>query len=290
MRIAPVILLAALLVACNTPQQSPTAVSDARLVDGNLPKVIITIDMTQVAATTQPTATPDNVITPTPTIDFSVQFPTAIASPTRYVGVFLGEPTSVGPEGEISIPPTIPPVAGQFDGSAGAAVGSIPVAPQGQPIDGNCPIAIAQAFANAYAANPTLQNFGCPRDAGTSTALVTQRFERGRMFWRDTRQIIIVSDDRNFWRVPDTWQEGQPADDPSLSPPEGASQPVRGFGLAWRSNDTFRNTLGWARGPEVPIASFWQDFDGGSLFLGDNSQIYAIPAGDTGQYVGGIAQ
>jgi hypothetical protein len=110
------------------------------------------------------------------------------------------------------------------------------------------------------------------------------------MFWRDTRQIIIMSDDRNFWRVPDSWNETLPANDPSLSPPEGASQPVRGFGLAWRNNETFQNALGWARGPEIPIASFWQEFDGGSLFLGDSNLIYAIPGGDSGQYVGGVAQ
>lgn len=285
MRITLLILLAAVLVACSTNTQPPTPVSDAQLVDGNLPKMIVTIDMTQVAATTQPTPTTDIEVTPTQTINFESQFPTAIPSPTRYVGVFLGEPTSVGPEGEVSIPPTIPSVAGQFNGGGAVASGPIPVAPAGQPVEGNCPIAVAQAFAAAYSANTSLQNFGCPRDAGVSTSLVTQRFERGRMFWRDTRQIIVLSDDRNFWRVPDTWDESQPASDPSLSPPEGASQPVRGFGLAWRSNDTFRNTLGWARGPEVPISSFWQEFDGGSLFLGDGGLIYAIPGGDSGQYV-----
>ena len=274
MRIAPVILLAALLlVACNNSAQTPTAVSDTLLQDGNLPKVIVTIDLTQVAATTQPTRTPEISASATPTIDFSEQFPTAISTPTQYVGVFLGEPTSVGPEGEISIPPTIPPVAGQFDTSpnnAGGATGAIPVAPQGQPVasDGNCPIPIAGAFSAAYTTNQSLQNFGCPRDAGVSTALVTQRFERGRMFWRDTRQIVVMSDAQTFWRVPDTWDETQPADDPSLSPPEGAIQPVRGFGLVWRSSDTYQNALGWARGPEFPIASFWQEFDGGSLFFG----------------------
>ena len=290
MRIAALILFGVLLAACTTTQSAPTPVDDAQLVDGNLPKVIVTIDMTQVVATARPSATPEANTTPTPTTDLAAEFPTAIPSPTRYVGVFLGEPTSIGPEGEISIPPTIPPVAGQLDSSGGAAAGAIPVAPQVQPLDGACPIAVAEAFTAAYSTNTSLQNFGCPRDPGVSTALVTQRFERGRMFWRDTRQIIVLSDDRNFWRVPDTWNEGLPADDPSLTPPEGAVQPVRGFGLAWRSNANFQNALGWARGPEFPIASFWQEFDGGSLFLGDGNLIYAIPSGDSGQYVGGIAQ
>jgi hypothetical protein len=203
------------------------------------------------------------------------------------VGVFLGEPTSVGPEGEFIIPPTLVPLVGQpADGSGINAQGNVPQITILSTTAG-CTIPPAAAFATAYTSNPNLQAFGCPLDTGGEISLVTQRFERGRMFWRDTRQMIVLGDSGTFWRITDNWQEGMPADDPSLIPPSGMSQPVRGFGLAWRENEAFRTTLGWAVGPEFPITGYWQEFQGGTLLLGDGNQIYAIPAGGTGQYFRG---
>jgi len=56
----------------------------------------------------------------------------------------------------------------------------------------------------------------------------------------------------------DDWQDGvDAASDPSLTPPEGLSQPVRGFGKVWRTklSDQQRTTLGWATGDELPFSS-----------------------------------
>jgi hypothetical protein len=52
------------------------------------------------------------------------------------------------------------------------------------------------------------------------------------------------------------WFAGQPETDPSLMPPAGLFQPVRGFGVAWRANNappglTVRDRLGWATEAEV---------------------------------------
>jgi len=240
--------------ACTTPPPAvPT--SEALLTDGYMPKVIVTIDLADTPLPntdeTEALATP----TPQPSTPIAI-FPSD--TPPPYVGVFLGAPTSDSP----------------------ATFAPIPLLPETSPaVAGSCGLEIAAAFQNAQGIT-----LGCPRDAGLTTGLVTQRFERGRMFWRDTRQVIIISDDGTFWRTVDTWNEGVPADDPALTPPEGASQPIRGFGLIWRGNQTFRDALGWALGPEFPIASVWQEFDGGSVFLGDGGAVYAVPNTDTGQY------
>lgn len=275
MRILSLVLVILVLVACTNPAEEPAPTSEARLQDGNMPKIIATVDMA-VLATETPTADNDpsttsvaDAVTPTPGIS-----PTPTWTPTPYVGIFLGEPTVISPDGEISLPPTIAPLVGQPNTTGGV----IPPPQTGIVSSGNCAIPVANAFAGIDA------NLGCPVDGGTGTTLVTQIFERGRMFWRDTRQIIVLGNNNTFWRVTDSWNEGIPDSDPNLNPPAGLQQPVRGFGLVWRDNAAFRDTLGWAQGGEFPISSTWQEFEGGTLFVGDNNQTYVIPAGGTGQY------
>jgi hypothetical protein len=268
-------LIIILLAACTpSPEASPTAVSEARLTNGQMPKVLVTVAIPSTVNPTSQAAT----VEASPT-ESSTRIPATITpTATVYVGVFMGGPTSVGPDssttgGVISTP-------GTESGSA---------TPPALTIASDCPISVAEPFQSAYNSNPSLQAFGCPQDSGLSISLVMQSFERGRMFWRDTRQILILAQNSSYWRVADTWQEGMPADDPSLVPPEGRIQPVRGFGLLWRTNPTFRDTLGWAQGPEFPLSSTWQEFEGGTLFLGDSNQIYAVPSSESGQYLGGIA-
>jgi len=48
----------------------------------------------------------------------------------------------------------------------------------------------------------------------------------------------------------DEWQEGEPLDDPTITPPPGFYQPQRGFGLVWREQPLVRDRLGWAVAPE----------------------------------------
>jgi serine/threonine-protein kinase len=100
------------------------------------------------------------------------------------------------------------------------------------------------------------------------------------MYWRDTRQIFALAASGQFWQVADPWQEGMPADDPAYSsPPAGMMQPVRGFGLAWRSNEAIRNALGWGTLAEAPYTTTWQDFERGALFIGGGNLIYAVYPG-----------
>lgn len=283
-----------LLAACNSETDSQPTPADTVLNNSSLPKIIVTVEIPSTVTPTLDGGATANVATASPT---SSVRSTATATATPYVGVFIGQPTSVDPEGTIVVPPTLPPIVIIQPGSnpitnTSGVIPSVNVttSPGGVVSGGNCAIPVAEPFANAYTTNPVLQNFGCPREAGFSTSLVFQPFEQGRMFWRDTRQILILSNNGTFWRVPDNWNETIPADDPALVPPSGLLQPVRGFGFAWRSSPTYQNSLGWALTTEFPISSYWQDFDGGSLFIGDNGLIFALPASDTGQYVGGLSQ
>jgi hypothetical protein len=95
-----------------------------------------------------------------------------------------------------------------------------------------------------------------PAPAEVKTRAAVQHFEHGIMFWlqdRDEIWSLIASPLENqfTWRVlPDAWSDGVPESDPTLQPPAGRYQPVRGFGYAWRydggSYEPQRADLGWA--------------------------------------------
>jgi hypothetical protein len=94
----------------------------------------------------------------------------------------------------------------------------------------------------------------CANQAAEPSLQVEQTFEGGRMIWVANNQQIYVffaDEQQPRWlQVADTFEDGQPESDDSLNPPEGRFQPVRGFGLVWRSNPNIRDRLGWATEPE----------------------------------------
>jgi len=81
------------------------------------------------------------------------------------------------------------------------------------------------------------------------------------MIWFEAHGTIYVfDDDRGLDGPPvqqfvDTWSPDEPESDPSIVPPEGLYQPIRGFGKVWRTQPGVREQLGWALAPE-------QGFDG----------------------------
>ncbi len=95
----------------------------------------------------------------------------------------------------------------------------------------------------------------CPQEAALLSASAEQQFEHGYMIWVGAEdRIYVLFDDTIYtdgWAAfEDTWQEGDPVDDPSIIPPPGFYQPQRGFGLVWREQPTIRDRLGWALAPE----------------------------------------
>jgi hypothetical protein len=276
-RITLVLVLALIgLAACGDNNPAPSGDPPILTNLDALPKEIATIELTATPTPVLAGGQPVNVSQPTPTLGP----PPPTATLTPYVGIFLGEPTA---ENGQTVPNTIPTLAPYI---LNPGTGEVAVSSSG----GNaCSIPVTTVFANAYNADTAMQQrLGCPLNGGFTVQMVTQPFERGSMYWRDTRQIYALANDGQFWQVADSWQDGMPADDPAFSPPGGLYQPVRGFGLAWRTDQTIRDALGWGTQPEAAYNSTWQDFENGVMFVGGNNLIYAIYMAE-GQHSGPLS-
>ncbi len=95
-----------------------------------------------------------------------------------------------------------------------------------------------------------------------------QLFEHGRMFWlQPTDQIWVMKitgEGRGTWEIyQNDFVDGEPESDPSLVPPEGRYQPVRGFGKLWRESGNLRQELGWGVTPEFGYVSNYEYHAGG---------------------------
>lgn len=99
----------------------------------------------------------------------------------------------------------------------------------------------------------------CPLAAPVTSAAAEQVFENGRMIWlENTQSILVLYSDGQFERFDDAWQPGDPESDPTLVPPDGFYQPVRGFGKIWREQADVRQRLGWALAPEQGFTTMIQ--------------------------------
>ncbi len=110
----------------------------------------------------------------------------------------------------------------------------------------------------------------CPASPPNYTAMAAQRFEHGVMLWTQFNdRITILYDDnpdvrfRHWSLVSNAWLPGMPESDPSIVPPLGDYQPVRGFGVAWRDEQGYagyrvRDRLGWATAAEFPMSGAYQ--------------------------------
>ena len=99
----------------------------------------------------------------------------------------------------------------------------------------------------------------CPAEA-VETPAAEQRFEHGFMIWlKDVGggTILVFHEDGRVNQFADTWQPDQPESDPTITPPGGMYQPVRGFGKVWRENN-LGEALGWAIEEEVGFDGKWQ--------------------------------
>ena len=116
---------------------------------------------------------------------------------------------------------------------------------------------------------PALEDQGllgnCPYDTVVGDAAY-QSFEGGHMIWVEgNRTVYVLYSDGQYRSYTDDFQEGDPESDPSIVPPEGLYQPVRGFGLVWRTNPDVRDRLGWAMAPEVGFSGWSQSYTGSGM-------------------------
>ncbi|UCC63552.1 MAG: hypothetical protein JSV36_00390, partial [Anaerolineae bacterium] len=96
-----------------------------------------------------------------------------------------------------------------------------------------------------------------------------QHFEGGVMIWventiwvEEQKRIFVLYDDDQpspKWRTfTDEWDEDEPNGDPTIVPPDGLYQPVRGFGKVWREHAQVRDRLGWAVDQETGFNTVMQ--------------------------------
>lgn len=126
----------------------------------------------------------------------------------------------------------------------------------------------AHEWADALTSDPPTYN--CPGGAAYGSA-AQQTFEDGFMIWLETSRTIYVFHTHGQPQSPssyyyqtfaDEFREGDPESDPAIVPPPGLYQPIRGFGLVWRTHQEVRDSLGWATEPEVGFQSWEQGFRG----------------------------
>ena len=102
----------------------------------------------------------------------------------------------------------------------------------------------------------------CPTGPALVSAAAEQHFQRGVMIWVEAEdRILVLFDDGNSprWKpYRDEWDAGEPVSDPELVPPPGLYQPVRGFGLLWRTEPSVRERLGWAVDQEMAYQTMVQ--------------------------------
>ena len=95
----------------------------------------------------------------------------------------------------------------------------------------------------------------CPGSSGPMFQMAVEHFEHGLMLWNSAQDQIYIlyadSGEPRWDQMANAWFPGQPESDPTLTPPAGLFQPVRGFGVAWRTGyisqpQAIRDRLGWA--------------------------------------------
>ncbi len=150
----------------------------------------------------------------------------------------------------------------------------------------NCP----HEWMPALQGNPDYS--GCPEEIDEFDA-AQERFEHGFMIWRgDLRIIYVLYDDGTYRPYDDNFHEGDPESDPAIVPPTGLYQPIRGFGLVWRTNPDVRQAIGWATEPEAGYHGMAQWYQGAGphgdlLFLqGIDGSVYRLGMGGTWEKVG----
>ncbi len=110
-------------------------------------------------------------------------------------------------------------------------------------------------------------NRACPAYEASTTWAAEEPFERGRMIWLQEvrtestvyqKVILVFYNDGRYEKYADTFVDGEPESDPSIVPPAGLYQPIRGFGKLWRTNTGVRERIGWATAPEQGFHTQWQ--------------------------------
>jgi hypothetical protein len=232
------ILLSLLLTGCGRAGSEATPV----LAVGSTPgKALATIWL---SPTPPPSLQPsvEATFTPAPTLPLPTL---AAAQPTLPIG-------TVGP---LQQPASTPQASGTPSSPSNCA------SPPPEPFTG--------VWQNNSAARERL---GCPVGIPQERTAAFQPFEHGFMFWIQAEGSVYVlsntairqaGETDTWWRLDDTFTEGEPIADDTLIAPNGLLQPERGFGKVWRQNGFVREAVGWATDEEEGYDATWLNFEHG---------------------------
>ncbi len=161
--------------------------------------------------------------------------------------------------------------------------------------DGSTEAHVQLVIACPYPWSPALEGppplaSGCPKET-VNSVVAQQSFENGFMIWVEAEQLIYVfyypqgaSSYPTYESFVDNFTEGDVERDPSIVPPAGLYQPIRGFGLLWRTNPDVRERLGWATALEAGFETWMQGYYGAgmhnyyTLLRGIDGTIYHLTA------------
>jgi hypothetical protein len=141
-----------------------------------------------------------------------------------------------------------------------------------------CSIVPKYGFGRIWNTYSTVRNkLGCPVADEFSTTAAEEKFIGGYMFWTAVGPKVYALYNNGTWQsYSDTWAPPQAESDPSIVPPWGYYQPLRGFGKVWRENPSVRGSLSWATEQERGLTLSWQNFAGGSMFWSNRLGIFVL--------------
>ncbi len=171
----------------------------------------------------------------------------------------------------ISPPPTITPTALPIPFTS-TRPASTPLPPTPPP----CTQTAAEPFVDLYTDEDRATRLGCPINPGFTTLTPSQQFEEGFMLKiEDT--IYVFWSDNSVVPYPDTWDESQTIDNPTLTPPDNLQQPTRRFGKIWHDHlGGPEAKIGWALEAEQEYEITYQHFSGGLMFIAPDGEVYTL--------------
>lgn len=250
-RMGLLLLLAAMLVACDALAQ-PTPTATAIPINKAIATVYIspTPNAAQMAATL-------SASTPTPAPPTA----TVQASPTSYIGVFIGQAQRAAGFAVIEQPLFAPPPVG----------GPTAVAAR-------CPTPIAEDYLLLWQTNRQISDaMGCPIQVGFGFFGQVQFFENGVMYYRpETREVWAMQPDDPSGEYVFIEAPAEQATN-TIEPIPGLSIPEGDFANAWLGIEGLFNRFGYALDTALRIALGAQRFDGGTMLLDANAgQIFVL--------------
>jgi hypothetical protein len=157
-------------------------------------------------------------------------------------------------------------------------------APTAVPTISPCRIAAGDKFRALW--QQQRARLGCALNKPAQSDAATERFQRGRMIWRKSNDMIYVLYDDGDWAAfPDISVDGAPEPE-GFQAPAGLYTPVRGFGATWRAELGGTSArIGWATQDEYGVSVQFQDFEKGMMLemedkvylLGDNGRRWLAP-------------